>query len=219
MTRLEGKKFKHLYTAVFKTLPNPSRAPLPDSDTIELLYAGIGGVPGFRRFSLETFEELCGLAIQECKYMPAPEWFNDRAVALSAPGRSRALESLVIAPASEVADPEAQAKIQLMIREAEKSALEAVKQKEKRASDLIVEGICNPKFKDWIIQNQFSLRQRFRSISRRSGANEQRLFYLLQSERACQMAYLDSLDGDRDWRTACPRLFAEATPQKQLAAH
>jgi hypothetical protein len=38
----------------------------------------------FKHYSDQTFTELCELAFQECKFMPEPLWFSDRAEELSA---------------------------------------------------------------------------------------------------------------------------------------
>lgn len=223
MSELTAKDFVELYRSIYDVLPNPQRTPFPEKSSLINLYNGLGSVVGFRRFSKETFEELCGCALQECKYMPAPAWFNEKASELSAPGRQvmTAESLLAIAPAAEPDDPEAQARIKLLIAEAEASAIKARKEKEDRAKALIdtaFPGGCDPKFTAWIEANLRQLCDRLPRTVRRSGSNRQLLIFLLQRESHSQVSYIEHLDGgSTDMKSYWESLAR--TGQRQLAAH
>lgn len=220
MTNLTGKSFKEWYLTVFNALPNPGNSPPPSAKLFTILYAGTRSSPGYKRFSEETFEELCVLAIQECKYMPAFEWFVNRAVQLSAPGRE-VVTVLSIAAAEDLDDPIGQTEIRRLIAEAEGSFDQARRAKEAKAKALVSGGVIDPRFTEWIEENVLTLRQRFSTIARRGGANRSRLIWLLQGNLACQLAYIESLDGPQDMKSACPNAqpLLGQKPQLQLAGH
>ena len=222
MTELKPEVFVDLYRKVWKVLPNPKQTPFPDKSELSTLYSGIGSAVGFRRFSHETFEELCGLAVQECQYMPAPKWFNDRASELSAPGR-QIMTALMLAPAVEPDNPEAQARIRLLIAEAEAKAVKAKKDKEARAKALIDSEFpsgCDPAFTEWIEANLPQLCSRFPAIAHRGGSNRSLLIYRFQQEQWSRVAYIEYLDnGPTDIRSACPHAQPLEQPQRQLAAY
>lgn len=223
MSKLTAKDFVELYKAVYEVLPNPQRIPFPGQSALVILYNGLGPVVGFSRFSKETFEELCGYAIKECKFMPAPSWFDEKASQLSAPGRQvMTTESLLaIAPAAEPDNPEAQARIRLLIEAAEAKVIADRKDKEDRAKALVFPGGCDPKFTAWIEANLPQLRVRFPKIARRGGVNRDRLIFCFQQEMPSRLAYIEYCDsGPMDMRSACPNAQSpDYQPQRQLAAH
>lgn len=222
MSELTAKDFVELYRSIYDVLPNPQRTPFPEKSSLINLYNGLGSVVGFRRFSKETFEELCGCALQECKYMPAPAWFNEKASELSAPGR-QIMTALMLAPAVEPDNPEAQARIRLLIAEAEAKAVKTKKDKEARAKALIDSEFpsgCDPAFTEWIEANLPQLCSRFPVIAHRGGSNRPRLIYRFQREQWSRVAYIEYLDnGPTDMRSACPHVQPLEQPQRQLAAY
>lgn len=218
MTKLGGKHFEKQYRILLGILPSKMADPSPD--VLKALYHGTLGAPGFCRFSQESFDELIGLAIQECRWMPTPTWFAERSQELSAPGRQ------VFAATDMAALPGTQERlnreqIQAIWDESTKQAAIGVAFKRHQAAELTrVDGHrlwVNAGFAAWIEVHTIDLCRRFPNIARRAGRNEANLGYLLKTNEAVQIAYLDSLKGPQTWEAVCPRLFPENEQcQKQL---
>jgi hypothetical protein len=59
----------------------------------------------FDRYSDATFTELCGMAFRECKFLPEPQWFAERAVTIAAKILAEA-ESFAALPSAEMRELE-----------------------------------------------------------------------------------------------------------------
>lgn len=59
----------------------------------------------FSRYSDATFTELCEMAFRECKFLPEPQWFADRAVMIAANILAQS-ESFAALPSAEMRELE-----------------------------------------------------------------------------------------------------------------
>lgn len=193
MTKLTGEIFEKLYLGLFEILGKSSER--PSKTKLTNLYRGVGGVPGFYSYSQETFAMLCGLAQQECQWMPTPSWFELRRQELSAPGRE-AIEGQKALPGTYKApDPGIVTK---MLGEAIKEQQATVASQSERASELVAwinnKWVVDPGFQDWISVNLFRLTDRYQSCQRRAKGNKSLLIHLLIQHATVRLQYIQHLD-------------------------
>lgn len=202
--KLTASDFKKYYLILWRNLPSQSKTE-PSDQQLKALYLGIGGCPGFNKFNPETFKTLCGYAQAECQWMPAPVWFDNKMAELSAPGRE------VFQPAGLLSAGVEEVNLD-RINELKQKAIESARQAEvelvARCSRLVgMDGkvlSIDSGFNRWIDDNVADLRNRFRTISTRSGSNKKLFNHLIARSLACQKLYLASLEGPKSWEEVCP---------------